>query len=115
MPIIPLTFTERRNNRYITTPTEQLAALCTAYQAPETPDGIQYRMPKLDKPTVSMTKNLFPPLGVVVWATVYLKSYDFDNQEGERIIGANFQCSAFTTTPPIIKPKVSLAKPVDQP
>jgi hypothetical protein len=111
MPIIQLTFTDRRNGKYTTGENVQLAQLVEQHQTPDVPDDIQYRLPKLDKPTVSMAKNIFPPLNTPVYANVYLKTYDFDSQEGERIIGASFQCSAFSTTPPVVKPKISLAKP----
>ena len=68
------------------------------YVKPEVPLGIDFRMPTpktgaVGCPhlvSVSIQKNIFPALNKDIYAQIVLNTYDFDNKEGQRVIGANF-------------------------
>lgn len=98
MPIIKIRFVNRREKKYFCELTQDMQNMIDNYVKPEVPQGIDFRMPT-SRPgavgcpqlvSVSIQKNIFPSLNKDIYAQIVLNTYDFDNKEGQRVIGANF-------------------------
>jgi hypothetical protein len=96
MPIIKLTFVSRREKKYTAPYTEELKQMVEQFVKPQVPTGLTFHMPNPRDNMINMTvqKNIFPQLNKPLYAIVSLKMFDFDNQEGQRIIGASFHLTA---------------------
>ena len=80
------------------------------YVKPEVPLGIDFRMPTPHNNliSVSIQKNIFPALNKDIYAQIVLNTYDFDNKEGQRVIGANFSLINIMGDNYVHKAKISL-------
>jgi hypothetical protein len=58
--------------------------------------------------SVSIQKNIFTSLNKDIYAQIVLNTYDFDNKEGQRVIGANFALINIMGDNYVHKQKISL-------
>ena len=110
MPIIKIRFVNRREKKYFCELTQDMQDMIDNYVKPEVPQGIDFRMPtsRDGLVSVSIQKNIFPSLNKDIYAQIVLNTYDFDNKEGQRIIGANFALINQMGDNYVHKPKISL-------